>query len=194
MRVLSGSITPLQPTPTPAGRPLVSSSERSASCNAGRNASRSAGVGIAREATIAPSSSTMPLRIWCPPISMPSMTTIPPSDSGQAPARIHGQALAGNRTSILAQMKYRGARHVLDVDHAAGQWLLLANEFLQLRGGLRTLAGGRAHKSGSDYIHANSVSRVICGHRPAHRFHRALRGGIRVSGEVARLGRFHQDA
>src|SRR5437764_9166786 len=146
MRVLSGSITPLQPTPTPAGTPLVPSSQRTASCIAGRNASRSGGRGIAREATIAPPSSTIPLRIWCPPMSIPSTTTNPPLNSRQAPARIHSKDLSCNRARISTQQEQRGARYVLDVDHAVSQRLFLANEILQLRCGPSTLARGRARQ------------------------------------------------
>jgi hypothetical protein len=42
---------------------VLSTSQRIASCNDGMNVSRSAGVGIVRDARIAPSSSTIPARI-----------------------------------------------------------------------------------------------------------------------------------
>src|ERR1035438_9422911 len=48
MRVVAGSIMPLQPTPTPAGCSVLSTSQPMASCKDGRNESRSAGVGMVR--------------------------------------------------------------------------------------------------------------------------------------------------
>src|ERR1039457_923723 len=45
-----------------------------ASCSDGTNPSRSLGVGMVREASIAPSLSTIPARIVVPPISIPNTT------------------------------------------------------------------------------------------------------------------------
>src|ERR1035437_2756213 len=75
MRVLSGSMMPLQPTPTPAGSSVASSSQRMPSCSEDRKPSRSAGVSTVRDATMAPCSSTMPAFICVLPISIPSTTT-----------------------------------------------------------------------------------------------------------------------
>src|ERR1035441_5817280 len=67
-------MTPLQPTPTPAGDSVASMSQRTASSSSAWKLFRSAGVRMLRDARMAPVSSTMPALMWAPPISMPRIT------------------------------------------------------------------------------------------------------------------------
>ena len=53
----------IDPDTTPEGSSVLSTSQRMASCNDGKNVSRSPGVGMVRDARIAPSWSTIPARI-----------------------------------------------------------------------------------------------------------------------------------
>src|ERR1022692_1515929 len=77
---------PLQPTPTPAGNAVASSSQRMASCSEGTKPSRSGGVSTVRDASNAPNSSTIPALICAAPMSMPSTTKElpPPCDASSA--------------------------------------------------------------------------------------------------------------
>src|SRR5262249_3873432 len=161
MRVLSGSMIPLHPTPTPAGSAVASSSQRMASCSEGRKPSRSLGVAIVREARMAPLSSTMPARICVPPISIPRTTIrAPKSDTGDAPPGIHVEYLAGNRLRCVFHQKDGGAGDVGNIDHSAREWLLLRYEFVKLARS-RPLAHRRADEAGRKHIDADAVRRVV---------------------------------
>ena len=112
---------------------------------------------------------------------------MPGAGLAQVLAAVHPDAFSGHDGRDLDQ-EQRGARDIFNVDHAAGERLLLAYEVRESGGGLCALAGGGARQSGRKHIDTNAVRRIVGRQRTAQRFDAPLGGGVGVGREMPGLG------